>query len=110
MSEVKKRRMLIVDVAPENQTVYQQNPLPREFGLNLDTVAKARQWLTNPHNWFNSETFILKWDGLVPMVCRRRGERLLKEPWDDGLPIVVVAEQIRLRRGGKKEEFNVLEE
>lgn len=79
-------------------------PLPPEFGLSLDTVAKAREWLTNPNNWFESTVFILKWDGLLPKVSARHGQRLVDEPWDDGLAQVVVREQVRLRRGGKQEE------
>lgn len=103
-----KRRMLIVDV--EGSAPLQKNPLPREFGLNLDTVAKAMLWLTNPHNWFQSETTILKWDGLVPLLCRRRGLRLHQEPWDIGLAQIVVIDQIKLRRGGKVDVEPIVEE
>lgn len=103
-----KRRMLIIDVAGDAlEPVLQKDPLPREFGLNLNTIAQARQWLTNPHNWKGSEVIPLKWDGLVPYICKRRGLRLAQEPWDDGLPTVVILEQRRLRRGGKEEEVHI---
>ncbi len=101
--DTKKRRIYITDVIGD-AFVLQSDPLPRDFGLNLNTVAKARQWLTNPHNWKGSETLSIKWDGLVPFVCKRRGLRLAMEPWDNGLPEVVVIEQNRLRRGGRRED------
>lgn len=65
---------------------------------DLDTIAGARAWLTDPRNWHESLLFILKWDGLVPTVMRRHGERLLREPWDDDLPWCVVYERNRRRK------------
>ena len=79
-------------------------PLPELFGRNLDTLEKARQWLTNPHNWHTGELFVLRWNGLIPTVSQRHGERLIKEPWDDGLPWCVVYEQRRRRDRGEKGE------
>jgi hypothetical protein len=78
-------------------------PLSEEFGRNLDSIEKARQWLTNPHNWFDSSFWIIKWDGIICKVCRRQGERLIREPNDQGLPMVVVAEQFRIRKGGRRD-------
>ena len=72
-------------------------PLPESFGRNLDTIAKARQWLCNPHNWHHSNLFILKWNGLLCTVDRRHGERVWRETWDDGLPWAVCYEQKRRR-------------
>jgi hypothetical protein len=83
-------------------------PLPESFGRNLDTITKARQWLTNPHNWFESELFILKWDGLLPRISRKHGMRLRTETWDDGLPWCAVFEQKQRRT--KKERGEALEE
>lgn len=77
--------------------------LSEEFGRNLDTVPKARQWLTNPHNWHEGQMFIIKWDGLLCTVSRTHGQRLIDEPHDSGLPEVVVREQYRLKKGGKQE-------
>lgn len=81
-------------------------PLPVEFGKRLDTVERAREWLTNPHNWHESNMMILRWDGNLCTVCRRHGERLIREPWDNGLPEVVVREQMRLKSGGKAEKYD----
>ena len=97
------RKMLMVDDTTQLLELPKEK-LEREFGLDLNTIPKARRWLTNPQNWFESQTFILRWDGLVPYICRRHGLRLLQEPWDDGIPEVVVREQMRLRSGGRKDE------
>lgn len=77
--------------------------LSQEFGRNLDTVQKARIWLTNPKNWHPGQIYILKWDGLICSISERHGRRLLNEPWDNGIPEVVVQEQYRLKRGGFKD-------
>ena len=69
------------------------DPLPETFGRNLDTLEKARLWLTNPNNWHSSRLYILKWDGLLCTISREHGERLINEPWDDGLPWSVVYTQ-----------------
>jgi hypothetical protein len=66
-------------------------------------VADARRWLTHPSNWFESELFIIKWDGLVPRISRRHGQRLLDEPWDDGLPEVVLRQQREARKCGSSQ-------
>lgn len=102
------RKLLIVDVTDGVESVRPHTKeaapkLSEEFGRNLDTVAKARQWLTNPHNWHEGQMFILKWDGLLCTISRTHGMRLVQEPNDNGLPEVVVREQYRLRRGGKQE-------
>lgn len=72
-------------------------PLSEDFGRNLDTLEKARLWLTNPHNWHDSRLFILKWDGLLCTVMREHGERLIREPSDNGLPWAAVYGQRALR-------------
>ena len=72
-------------------------PLSEDFGRNLDTLEKARLWLTNPHNWHESRLFTLKWDGLLCTVMREHGERLIQEPWDNGLPWAAVYGQRALR-------------
>ena len=73
--------------------------LPDDFGKKLDTPTKARIWLTNPHNWHSTHLYILRWDGLLPTVNHEEGLRLLREPWDMGLPEVAVWLQRELRRG-----------
>jgi hypothetical protein len=78
-------------------TTTNTEPLPESFGRELDTLEKAWQWLTNPHNWHESRVYIIKWTGLVCTVTREHGERLIREPWDWGLPLAVVTTQ-RLRR------------
>lgn len=92
-----------MDSPEERREATEPEELPESFGRNLDTIEKARRWLTNPRNWFTSELFILRWDGLLPRISRRHGERLVRETWDDGLPWVVVREQ-RLLRGGTPKE------
>lgn len=101
------RKMKIVDVVGESTAVLTKDmvdPLPDDFGRNLDTVKKARQWLTNPHNWHENENFVLKWDGLLCTVCKKHGKRLIEEMNDNGLPEVVVREQMRIRRGGRSDK------
>lgn len=83
---------------PQNIVPEPTEELPDSFGYGLDTVEKARRWITNPKNWFKSELFILRWDGLLPRVCERHGKRLLNEPWDNGLAELVVMEQANRRR------------
>lgn len=72
-------------------------PLPESFGRSLDTMEKARLWLTNPHNWHDTNHFVLKWNGLSCTVNKRHGKRLIMEPWDNGLPWCAVYEQQRRR-------------
>jgi hypothetical protein len=103
------RKLLIVDVESDGPAKFfptKENtpPLSEEFGRNLDTIAKARQWLTNPHNWLDQNSFVVKWDGLIVKIAKHHGVRLFEETHDNGLPEVVVREQIRLRRGGRREE------
>lgn len=73
-------------------------------GRNLDTLEKARLWLTNPQHWHKTRLFILKWDGLLCTVNEEHGRRLLENPQDDGLPWCVVYEQRNRRRRGEKGE------
>lgn len=77
----------------ESPTKQNTQPLPESFGRNLDTLEKARLWLTNPHNWHSSRLFILKWNGLLCSVSQEHGERLIREPEDNGLPWCVVIGQ-----------------
>ena len=79
-------------------------PLPESFGRNLDTLEKARLWLTNPNNWHAGKLFILKWDGLLCTVMEEHGRRLLENPEDMGLPWAVVYGQQRRRDRGSKGE------
>jgi hypothetical protein len=92
MSELK-----IVDYTEEKHieqhTTQNIKPMPESFGRNLDTLEKARLWLTNPHNWHIGKLFILKWNGLLPTVMEEHGRRLIENPQDDGLPWCVVYEQ-----------------
>lgn len=75
-------------------------PLPEAFGRELDTLERARQWLTNPHNWHDTKMFILKWDGLVCTINKEHAVRLIREWWDDGLPWAACYEQRRRRLRG----------
>jgi len=74
-----------------------------EYGRNLDTIDRARAWLTDQRNWFSGQMFIVKWDGLTPTVCASHGEKLIREYWDDGLPSVVVIHQRNVRSGAVKD-------
>ncbi len=85
-------------------TKFDTRPLPEAFGRNLDTLEKARLWLTNPHNWHESRLFILKWSGLLCTVNREHGQRLIKEPWDKGLPWCAAYEQRTRRSRGERGE------
>lgn len=108
--ETESKPLLIIDCTqdPKYRTTEPPPPLPDSFGYNLDTVAKARQWLTHPQNWFRSELFILRWDGLLPRISERHGRRLINEPWDNGLPEVVVWEQRQRRK--KKDSGEEIDE
>lgn len=105
---MKTRRIKIVDVDIEKPSslVSKKNtpPLSEDFGKNLDTVAKARAWLTNPHNWHESHMSIIKWNGLLCTVNREVAMELLDSPHDNGLPEVIFRDQIRIRKGGKTQE------
>jgi hypothetical protein len=68
-----------------------------EFGRNLDTVEKARRWLTHPKNWRKTQLFIIIWDGSIPYISERHGQKMIDEPWDDSLTQVVVIGQHRLK-------------
>jgi len=104
-------RLKIIDVTGSvDSKPASQEKLPEEFGKNLGTIARARQWLTSPHNWFEGQVYIVKWNGLIPTVCSAHGRRLLEEPWDNDLPGVVVREQNRLKAGGKQDKFEDLVE
>lgn len=102
-----RRRLLIVDGEASKITMFptkaNTEKLPDEFGKNLDTVSKAYQWLTNPHNWHDGNMFILRWDGLLCTINRTFAHHLLNGTDGQGIPEVVVREQMRLRRGGRQE-------
>jgi hypothetical protein len=99
----------IVDVTNVKFTV-QTEKLPDEFGRKLDTLEKARRWLTNPHNWFVGNLYVLKWDGVFPKVRADHGMRLIEETWDWDLCGVVVRQQKRIREGMPVEVDSVVEE
>jgi hypothetical protein len=97
----------IIDYMDSDEPVVakkEPEPLPISFGRNLGTVERAREWLSNPHNWFESELFILRWDGIVPYISRRAAQGMIERTWDDGLPWVAVWKQNELR-SGKKEDI-----
>lgn len=96
------RKLQIVDLTsgshfsqPIKRNEIPTEKLSEQFGRELTTVERARRWLTNPANWFDSEMYILKWDGIVPTVCKRHGMRLVEETWDNDLPMLVVREQLK---------------
>ena len=94
--------MLIIDETLEPKKHVEPTnvePLSEDFGRNLDTLEKARLWLTNPHNWHESRLYTLKWNGLLCTVSREHGRRLVEEPWDNGLPWAVVYGQRQIREG-----------
>ncbi len=103
--------MLIIEgpEGPPTPSKFNTPKLSEDFGRNLDTVEKARQWLTNPHNWHDGQIIVVKWTGLLCTLSKDRGLRLFKETWDNGLPEVIVREQIRLRKGGKQEDVEPIQ-
>ena len=110
MNEYIPKKLEVIDeTTQEKKKEAEENtkPLPEEFGRNLDTLEKARLWLTNPNNWHESRLYILKWDGLRCTVSRDHGERLRREPWDDGLPWAAMHGQKRRRASsGSLEPFS----
>jgi len=96
-----KRMKFIDEISDIVELPIQTEKLSEEFGRNLDTVVKARKWLTNPFNWHEGRLFTIQWNGLLPTVSRYHGLRLIKEPHDDGLPMVVVRWQYDIRNGKK---------
>ena len=84
--------------------VQNMEKLTESFGRNLDTLEKARQWLTNPHNWHDSKLFILKWDGLLCTVMEEHGRKLIENPNDMGLPWAVMYGQKKRRERGIRGE------
>ena len=105
-----RKPLTIIDYVddPNHKAPESPPPLLESFGYGLDTVQKARQWLTNPQNWFKSNLFIIKWDGLLPRICEQHGQRLINEPWDDGLAHTVMVEQRKRRT--KKDRGETLDE
>lgn len=99
-----KRKLLIVDTSAETGAQQMPLPLSASFARNLDTVEKAREWLTNPCSWRDGGLFILKWDGLVPYVSKEHGKRLRIETWDNDIPITVVRTQMKIREGTKVQD------
>lgn len=106
----------IIDYAddPNYKKTETPPPLPDSQGYELDTIEKARTWLTNPNNWFRSKLFILKWEGLIPRVSEEHGRRLIEEPWDDGLPWAAMHGQAQRRakrdRGEELDQKEVVTE
>lgn len=99
--------LIIIDET-ENPPEEEENTelLPEEFGRNLNSIMKARLWLTNPNNWHDGNLYILKWNGLLCTVSREHGERLRKEQWDDGLSWAVVhGQKRRLASSGSLDSF-----
>lgn len=93
--------LIIIDETqnPDKKSPAKAEPLSEDFGRNLDTIEKARTWLVNPHNWHESRLFVLKWNGLLCTVMREHGERLIREPEDNGLPWAVMYGQRQIREG-----------
>jgi len=109
MKDVIKTELRIIDyfdggTAEHQPTKENINPLPESFGRNLDTLEKARLWLTNPHNWHIGKLFIMKWDGLRCTVNEEHGRMLLANPQDDGLPWCAVYGQKKRRERGVRGE------
>lgn len=112
-----KRKLLIVDVESEDRT-----PLPPAlkqqigllsklsgeqffaYGRQLDTPTKARAWLMDKRNWFPGQSWIVRWEGLVPRICENHGQKLYDEPCDMGIPEVVVVKQVSIRAGARDVE------
>lgn len=105
-----KRKLLITDVstdAPSRPSAPTKDNVPKlsdDFGRDLSTVSKARQWLVNPHNWHQSDMWVCRWNGLLVTINEKHGRYLIERPDDNGLPEVVVREQYRLRQGGKNHD------
>lgn len=90
----------------QNPTKKNTLPLPEKFGRNLDTLEKARLWLTNPHNWHGGSLFILKWDGLLCTIMKSKALQLIANPQDTGLPWCVVhTQQVRKSKKDKGESM-----
>jgi hypothetical protein len=97
-----------MDEVQEVKAVEQEKPLPD--GYNLDTIEKARAWLSDPKNWFRSELFVIKWEGLIPKISEKRAKRMLAEPWDDGMPwCVVYGQKERRSKKDRGEELDIKE-
>lgn len=111
------RKLAIIDIegdvtAPRAKIPKKEEveKLSEDFGRNLDTIAKARQWLTNPHNWHKSDMYVIKWDGLLTTINRRHAIEMLNSVNDNFLVEVVIREQMRLKRGGKKYDDEIVKE
>ena len=111
MNEAINTEFRVSDYADNTQKDTEQTPtrkntqpLPESFGRNLDTLEKARLWLTNPHNWHTGKLFILRWDGLIPTIMEDHARNLIKNPQDDGLPWCVVFGQGKRRERGVRGE------
>ena len=119
MNDAITKELRIIDytdggVAELHPTKENTQPLPEAFGRNLDTLEKARLWLTNPHNWHRGKLFVLKWNGLHVTVMEEHARKLMDNPEDDGLPWVVVTEQKKRKsksaKGESMEEPETLQE
>ena len=109
MNDAITKELRIIDytdggVAELHPTKENTQPLPEAFGRNLDTLEKARLWLTNPHNWHESRLFVLKWDGLIPTIDVQHAKMLLENPQDDGLPWAAMYGQAKRRERGARGE------
>lgn len=114
----KARKLLIVDLTDDSpaaikviEKTVEQVKLSAltgsafaEYGRDLSTVARARAWLTDSRNWFSGQMYIIKWDGIVPKICSNQGQKLIDEPWDNGLPEVVAVGQRNIREGKREKE------
>jgi hypothetical protein len=103
-------KLVIQDLTDSTSEVKEESPNVRytrlekpeaKLGGNLNTIEDARRWLLHPSNWFEGRTYIIKWDGLVPTICKEHAERLVREHWDTGMYEVVVRHQLSLKRRGK---------
>lgn len=106
---MKGGRLLFVPL-DEEELMPPGPPPPVELGRELKTIDDARRWLTHPSNWVDTDFFVFVWDGLTPRICRKHGQRLLREPWDTGLLEVAITQQARRRLGGRDEEKEPIED
>jgi len=96
-----QRKLNLIDIIEETLKAPEAETLSDDFGRNLDTIEKARRWITNPKNWHRSDIQTIRWNGLLCTISDTHGRRLLREPWDNGYPWVIMIQQMRIKKGWK---------